>query len=225
MDISERFVTSNKDIINYIWNIVNEYSFKDNNDTFNIRMTFYDMNYQSTTVISFSNSANLLHELPNRFKTPGMMSQELICSFIEQLLQMDYSVAKLSNDDLTIVLSFFKKDANEDKKTLNVLMSFPTVSDYSLLHDEYLNTMLDRFPTILEPLLSIKEGNNIRKRFEQEQFVFSLNCFELKRIIELLDDDDLRVLLTKLPYNKYAYLKDRYLLDYNTFRLSKKKVI
>ena len=55
-----RFETNSKSIIDYIWDVIkNSYS-EENGEVIRIHMDYYDMNSQSTTIITF----NIKNDIP-----------------------------------------------------------------------------------------------------------------------------------------------------------------
>lgn len=226
MEISERLVTSDEGINKYIWEIIKKYSCSQDENYFNVNMVFYDMNGQSNTSITFSNdSSSVINCLEDRCKTNGMMSPNLVNKLIEKFINNGLVLNKISYDNISLYLSFGIQNKCLEYDEVGLNLHFPTIRNKSVLLTEFLYYIVSYNKSLFSTLISMKEIENISRRYHQEKYINSLTHSQIKKFLNLIEDDDICELLSYYSFDKFTYIKKQFEKDDEAYTLSRKKAI
>ena len=205
-----RFETNNKSIIDYIWDVIkNSYS-EENGEVIRIHMDYYDMNSQSTTIITFNNKDSIYDYLSYKLKTPGLISKELLGSFLEQILARGNDMECLSYNNYEINISFKNlSDVDLKYKRIIVDLFYNTSNISSLLLKEQIIYLQERFPKEMSVFFPKEIKRAFKQEYEQQLFFCSLNHKKLLEVVDYICDDDLCDLFSRISKDKFCCLRQQ----------------
>ena len=222
-----RLETNSKTITDYIWNVIDDSYSEENNEVIRVLMTFYDMNSQSNTSIIFSNNKDFPYDyLSYKFRTLGLISKELLGSFIEQILLQGNKIDKFEYNNYDINLSF-SNICNTDLKYKRIIvdLSFPTQMSSSILQKEYIIYLFEKFSEEMKNVFPENKRRTFTREYQQQLFFCSLKHKDLLKVIDYICDDDLSYLLSHISKDRFTFINEQLASEKNSYKLTRSKAI
>ena len=205
-----RLETNSKTITEYIWNVINNSYSEENGEVIQIHMDYYDMNSQSTTIITFNNKDSIYDYLSYKLKTPGLLSKELLGSFLEQILARGNDMECFSYNNYEINISFKNlSDVDLKYKRIIVDLFYNTSNISSLLLKEQIIYLQERFPKEMSVFFPKEIKRTFKQEYEQQLFFCSLNHKKLLEVVDYICDDDLCDLFSRISKDKFCCLRKK----------------